>query len=107
MQYRSISFFILHNADKYFFFGGGGEVLITKGKRTPYTNQNTELYDFLSLDRPIKGIKGMTREVILAVTTNSQEFRWHYREAKRFPQEHPSAGSTDVVEGIIAFFMSF
>ena len=34
--------------------------------------------------RPIKEIKGLTREVVVAITTNieSQEFRSHYGEDK-------------------------
>ena len=48
----------------------------------------------------------MTREVIVAITTNieSQEFRRRYGEEKELPPEHPRAGSTDDVEGIFAFF---
>ena len=58
------------------------------------------------LYRSIKRIKGMTREVIVAITTNieSQEFRRRYGEQKGLPPEHPRAGSTDDVEGIFAFF---
>ena len=59
----------------------------------------------LFFHRPIKGIKGLTREVVVAVTTNieSQEFRRRYGEEKGLPPEHPRAGSTDDVEGIFAF----
>lgn len=48
----------------------------------------------------------MTREVIVALTTNieSQEFRRHDGEDKGLPPEHPRAGSTDDVEGIFVFF---
>ena len=47
----------------------------------------------------------MTREVIVAITTNieSQEFRRRYGEEKGLPPEHPRAGSTDDVEAIFAF----
>ena len=44
-------------------------------------------------DRPIKGIQGMNREVIVVLTTNleSQEFRCHYGEERGLPPEHPRA----------------
>jgi hypothetical protein len=59
----------------------------------------------ISILRPIKGIKGLTREVIVALTTNieSQEFRRRYGQHKGLPPEHPRAGSTDDVEAIFAF----
>ena len=58
------------------------------------------------LYRPIKRIKGVTREVIVAIATNieSYEFRLSYGEEKGLPPKHPRAGSTDDIEEIFAFF---
>lgn len=64
------------------------------------------LISFLfAIYRPIKGIRGLTREVIVALTTNieSQEYRRRYGRERGLPPEHPRAGSTDDVEGIFAF----
>ena len=49
--------------------------------------------------RPIKGIKGLTREVVVAITTHieSQEFRRHYGEEKLLPPEHPREERLDRV----------
>jgi len=54
--------------------------------------------------RPIKGIRGFTREVIVALIANieSQEKRRAECETKGLPPEHPRASSTDDVEGFIA-----
>ena len=54
---------------------------------------------YLFCHRPIKGIKGLTREVVVALTTTieSQEFRRRYRKEKGLLPEHPRAGSTDDV----------
>ena len=60
---------------------------------------------YLFCHRPIKGIKGLTREVVVALTPNieSQEFRRRYGKEKGLPPEHPRGGSTDDMEGIFAF----
>ena len=84
------------------------------------------------LYRPIRGIGGFTREVVVALTTNIesqvslytctcvtnmlctvphlygvllllQEFRRRYGIEKGLSPEHPRVGSTDDVEGIFAF----
>ena len=47
-------------------------------------------------DRPIKKIQGLTREIVVAVTTNieSQEFRRRYGEEKGLSPEHPRASTS-------------
>ncbi|CAB4001791.1 Hypothetical predicted protein [Paramuricea clavata] len=62
-------------------------------------------YSTLDGNRPIRGIRGFTREVVVALTTNieSQEFRRRYGLEKGLLPEHPRAGSTDDLEGIFSF----
>lgn len=63
-------------------------------------------YAFLGFCRPIKGICGMTREIIVGLVANletRQQRREEYTE-RHLPPEHPRASSTDSVEGIIAPF---
>lgn len=52
-------------------------------------------------NRPIKGIKGFTKEIIIAITTNveSQEKR---RKENHLLAKHPRASTADDVEGFIA-----
>ncbi|XP_070537621.1 uncharacterized protein [Ptychodera flava] len=61
-----------------------------------------DVYDFATVDinRPLQGIKGFSRETIIAVVTNieSQEFRRRQIATSNLPQEHPRAGTTDDVE---------
>eukprot|EP00058_Branchiostoma_floridae_P000455 XP_002585943.1 hypothetical protein BRAFLDRAFT_109116 [Branchiostoma floridae] len=47
--------------------------------------------------RPIKGIQGLTREVVVALLCNieSQEQRGHMITTRRLPPEHPRAGASD------------
>ena len=63
-------------------------------------------YAFLGFCRPIKGICGLTREIIVGLVANletRQQRREEYTE-RDLPPEHPRASSTDDVEGIIALF---
>lgn len=63
-------------------------------------------YAFLGFCRPIKGICGFTREIIVGLVANletCQQRREEYTE-RDLPPEHPRASSTDDVEGIIALF---
>ncbi|XP_028407520.1 uncharacterized protein LOC114530130 [Dendronephthya gigantea] len=66
-------------------------------------------YSTMDVNRPIRGVSGFTREVVVALTTNieSQEFERRYGIEKGLPPEHPRAGSTDDVEGIFAFYMDY
>ena len=54
--------------------------------------------------RPIKGICGLTAEVIIGLVANleSRELRRVEYCERGFPFEHPRASATDDVEGIIA-----
>ena len=54
--------------------------------------------------RPVKGIQGLTREVIVALIANieSQEHRRQYGALCSLPPEHPRASSTDDVEAFFA-----
>lgn len=61
---------------------------------------------FLDFYMSIKGICGLTREIIVGVVANletRQQRREEYSE-RNLPPEHPRASSTDDVEGIIALF---
>ncbi|XP_020617251.1 uncharacterized protein LOC110055224 [Orbicella faveolata] len=68
-------------------------------------------HDYSTIDmnrfcRPIKGICGMTREIIVGLVANletHQQGREEYTK-RDLPLEHPRASSTDDVEGIIALF---
>ena len=63
-------------------------------------------YSFLVFYRPIKGICGLTREIIVGLVANletRQQCREEYSE-RDLPPEHPRASPTDDVEGIIALF---
>ena len=63
-------------------------------------------YALLGFCRPIKGICGLTREIIVGLVANletCQQRREEYTE-RDLPPEHPRASSTDDVEGIIALF---
>ena len=54
--------------------------------------------------RSLKGIRGFTREIIVALIANikSQEKRRADCDSKGLPPEHPHASATDDVEGFIA-----
>lgn len=54
--------------------------------------------------RPIKGIQGFTREIVVALIANCESLELRRAEyVKRgFLLEHPCAGSTDDVEGFIS-----
>jgi hypothetical protein len=53
--------------------------------------------------RRIKGIQGLTREIIIGLTTNieSQELRRCEYQSRDLVPEHPRASSTDDVEGLV------
>ena len=53
--------------------------------------------------RRIKGIQGLTREIIIGLTTNieSQELRRCEYQTRDLVPEHPRASSTDDVEGLV------
>lgn len=57
-------------------------------------------YRSMDVDRPIKGIRGLTREVVVALVANieSQEHRRLYSPAP----EHPHASSIDDLEGFFS-----
>ena len=62
--------------------------------------------DYATIDilRPIKGIQGLTREIVVALFANCESLelrREEYRDRGLFP-EYPRASSTDDVEGLIA-----
>ena len=63
------------------------------------------IYVFLS-HRPIKGICGFTREIIVGLIANlaTRELRRKEYKERDLPPEHPRASSTDDVEGIISLF---
>lgn len=67
-------------------------------------HQEQRDYSTLDVNRPLKGIRGFTREIIVALIANieSQEKRRADCETKQLPPEHPRASSTDDVEGYIA-----
>ena len=50
--------------------------------------------------RDITRISGLTREILVAVTTNidSREWRWKFISQNGLPPEHPRACQTDDVE---------
>ena len=56
--------------------------------------------------RPIKGICGLTCEIIVGLIANleTRELRRKEYHERDLPPEHPRASSTDDVEGIIALF---
>ena len=58
------------------------------------------------LNRPIKGICGLTRECVVGLIANlvTRELRRSENEDKGLPPEHPRASSTDDVEGIISLY---
>ena len=60
---------------------------------------------FLSINRPVKGICGFSRETVIAVTTNIESME--LRSASIGYEEHPGAGTSDDVEGFIALFDRF
>ncbi|XP_064406629.1 uncharacterized protein LOC135351537 [Halichondria panicea] len=61
-----------------------------------------DIYDFSTLEvtRPTKGVLGLTRETVIALTTNIESREWRRRE-NRDP-EHPRASTTDDVECIFS-----
>ncbi|XP_078667520.1 uncharacterized protein LOC144909356 [Branchiostoma floridae x Branchiostoma belcheri] len=61
-------------------------------------------YAMLDVNRPIKGIQGLTREVVVALLCNieSQEQRRNMQTTRGLPPEHPRAGTSDDVEAFIA-----
>ena len=54
----------------------------------------------------MKGIQGLTREIIVALVANleSRELRRSEGEARGLPSENPRASTTEDVEGMIALF---
>ena len=60
----------------------------------------------LHVCRPVKGIQGLTREIIVALVANleSRKLRRSEGEARGLPPENPRASTTDNVEGMIALF---
>jgi hypothetical protein len=58
----------------------------------------------LFFHRPLKGICGFTREIIVGLVANieSRELRRSEGAAAGLPPEHPRASSTDDVEGFIS-----
>jgi len=65
---------------------------------TGYMNKTCFFY------RPIKGIQGFTREVVVALIANieTQEHRRQDGVRRALPPEHPRASSTDDVEGFFS-----
>ena len=63
------------------------------------------IHVFLS-HRPIKGICGFIREIIVGLIANlaTRELRRKEYKGRDLPPEHPRASSTDDVEGIISLF---
>ncbi|KAI8490621.1 hypothetical protein Bbelb_318890 [Branchiostoma belcheri] len=61
-------------------------------------------YAMLDVNRPIKGIQGLTREIVVALLCNikSQEQRRNMQTTRGLPPEHPRAGTSDDVEAFIA-----
>lgn len=61
-------------------------------------------YSTIDVNRPIKGIRGLTQEAVIGLVANleSRELdRVEYKE-RSLPPEHPRATATDDMEGIIA-----
>lgn len=62
--------------------------------------------DFATLDvmRPIKGIQGFTREIVVAIIANCESLELRRQEyvSRGLPPEHPRASSTDDVEGFFS-----
>lgn len=58
----------------------------------------------VSLFRPLKGICGFTREVVVGLVANleSRELRRQEYTARNLPPEHPRASATDDVERLFA-----
>lgn len=54
--------------------------------------------------RPLKGICGLTREVVVGLVANleSRELRRLEYAARHLPAEHPRASATDDVESMFA-----
>ncbi|XP_028394429.1 uncharacterized protein LOC114518616 [Dendronephthya gigantea] len=61
-------------------------------------------YSTIDINRPIKGIRGLSRELIVGLIANieSQELRRQEYVERQLPPEHPRAGSTDDVEGLVS-----
>lgn len=57
-----------------------------------------------NLCRPLKGICGFTREILVGLVANleSRELRRRENLARKLPPEHPRASSTDDVEGLFS-----
>ncbi|XP_070534517.1 uncharacterized protein [Ptychodera flava] len=62
--------------------------------------------DYSTIDplRPIKGICGFTREIIVALIANIESAEW--RRCEEGPPEHPRASTTDDVEGFFSLIHS-
>ncbi|XP_028416819.1 uncharacterized protein LOC114541027 [Dendronephthya gigantea] len=69
----------------------------------PWHNADND-YSFLDVNRPIKGICGLTRELIVGLTANleSRELRRIEYIKRGLRPEHPRASSSDDVEGFVA-----
>ena len=69
----------------------------------PWFQQDSD-YSTIDILRPIKGIQGFTREIVVALVANceSLELRREEYQHRGLPPEHPRASSTDDVEGFIA-----
>lgn len=63
---------------------------------------------YLFCHRPIKGIKGLMREVVMALISKieSQEFRRCYGKEKGLLPEHPRAASADDMEEFLPSYMN-
>jgi len=50
--------------------------------------------------RPIVGVRGFSRETLIALAANieSRKWRYHYTTNNNLPLEHPRVSSTDDVE---------
>ncbi len=57
-----------------------------------------------NLCRPLKGICGFTREILVGLVANieSRELRRRENLAQNFPLEHPRASATDDIEGLFS-----
>ena len=66
--------------------------------------------DFATIDvlRPIKGILGFTREIVVALIANCESLELQRQEyvARGIPPEHPRASSTDDVEDFFSLLHS-
>ena len=69
----------------------------------PWFQQESD-YSTIDILRPIKGIQGFTREIVVALVANceSLELRREEYQHRGLSPEHPRASSTDDVEGFIA-----